>query len=150
MFSNHVKVYKSLSMPFAQKICSKKILNRSLFIKSGVRYTSSDKNDSYVEEKRFGDVEQLCSSLDNGNQSWWSLYVRGEVPDYPPRKKMFEKLTSEGIDVESMETFEVEDFTRWLLMREIHGKKYPKFPYDIRLEDKIEDLKNRIPLKHDD
>ncbi|ORM40112.1 uncharacterized protein BXIN_1449 [Babesia sp. Xinjiang] len=34
---------------------------------------------------------------------------------------MFQTLTAEGIDVERMETYEVEDFTKWILMRKKYG-----------------------------
>ncbi|KAK1445160.1 hypothetical protein BgAZ_110660 [Babesia gibsoni] len=95
-------------------------------------------------------VDDFLEALEGKNNSWWSLYVRGKVPDYPPRREMYEKLTEEGIDVELMEAFEVEDFTRWLLMRKKYGPNYPKMPYNVTLEQKIEELKKRIPLSRCD
>ncbi|KAK1932996.1 hypothetical protein X943_001770 [Babesia divergens] len=91
-------------------------------------------------------LDEFVSTLDSENSSWWSLYVRGEVPDYPPRREMFDRLTAEGVDVERMEAYEIEDFTRWLLMRKKYGDAYPKMPYDVTLEQKISELKRRIPL----
>ncbi|GFE53543.1 hypothetical protein BaOVIS_009470 [Babesia ovis] len=92
-------------------------------------------------------VDQFLSALEGEHRGWWPLYVRGEVPDYPPRREMFDHLTSEGIDVERMEAFEIEDFTRWLLMRKKYGPGYPRMPYDVTLDQKIAELRSRIPLK---
>ncbi|EDO08511.1 hypothetical protein BBOV_III009550 [Babesia bovis T2Bo] len=132
------------------------VFNRRCLSTSG-RYYSSVKTDAGDEldettvstsnNLTADTVEQFCKSLENDKHGWWPLYVRGEVPHYPPRRDMFEYLTSQGVDVERMEAFEIEDFTRWLLMRKKYGPAYPRMPYDVTLEQKIEELKRRLPLK---
>ncbi|CDR97423.1 hypothetical protein, conserved [Babesia bigemina] len=111
-------------------------------------YPASNDHPDSEECSRAGilDVDKFVDSLEGSSSGWWPLYVRGEVPDYPPRREMFERLTAEGIDVELMEAYEVEDFTRWLLMRKKYGPGYPRMPYDVTLEQKIEELRRRIPL----
>ncbi|XP_953494.1 uncharacterized protein TA11170 [Theileria annulata] len=94
---------------------------------------STDNNTQIVSDT---ELDDFCSLLNQDKQNWWSLYVRGEVPDYEPRRNMFHKLTSEGIDVESMEPYEIEDFTRWLLMRQNHGEKYPKIEEENPVKNK--------------
>lgn len=85
--------------------------------------------------------------LDGLQWSWWELYVKGQNPEYPPRQRMFEFLTQKGIDVLEMEIREIEDFTKWLEMRRVYGDKFPRFPYDVTLEDKIEALREKYPLE---
>ncbi|CBZ50102.1 conserved hypothetical protein [Neospora caninum Liverpool] len=78
--------------------------------------------------------------------SWWELYVKGVNPEYPPRQRMYAFLTAAGVDVLEMEIREIEDVTRWLEMRNVYGEKFPRFPYDVTFEDKIEALKEKYPL----
>lgn len=75
--------------------------------------------------------------------------MKGINPEYPPRQRMFAFLTERGIDVLEMDIREIEDFTKWLEMRRVYGEKFPRFPYDLTLDDKIDVLKEKYPLQKD-
>ncbi|KAF8817779.1 hypothetical protein IE077_004277 [Cardiosporidium cionae] len=79
--------------------------------------------------------------------SWWDLYVRGECPDYPPRKRAFEYLSSKGVDVMAMQISEIELFMKWLETKRLYQKPYPQFPYETLLEDKVTELLRKYPLE---
>lgn len=90
----------------------------------------------------------ILNVLEN-NGSWWDLYIRGLVPDYPIRKQMFNYLTERGVNVAKLEPYEIEDMTRWIQMRTLHGEKFPRLAHGITLEDKISQLKLKYPLKNE-
>ncbi|EPR58514.1 hypothetical protein TGDOM2_222390 [Toxoplasma gondii GAB2-2007-GAL-DOM2] len=106
-------------------------------------YTRAFSSDSESGSKYGPEAPQPPAGL---HWSWWELYVKGVNPEYPPRQRMFAFLTAQGVDVLEMEIREIEDVTRWLEMSNVYGEKFPRFPYDVTFQDKIEALKEKYPL----
>ncbi|KAF8820031.1 hypothetical protein IE077_000579 [Cardiosporidium cionae] len=79
--------------------------------------------------------------------SWWDLYIKGECPDFPPRKRAYEYLSSKGVDVRAMDISEIEVFTKWLETKRLYQKSYPQFPYELLFEDKVIELLQKYPLE---
>ncbi|GBE58565.1 hypothetical protein, conserved [Babesia ovata] len=137
---------ESLALPSARRIAFRQFSGDALD-NAAVHPDSNDLSEAGdCSTAGIQDIDKFVDSIEDSTGGWWPLYVRGEVPNYPPRREMFERLTAEGIDVELMEAYEIEDFTRWLLMRKKYGPAYPRMPYDVTLEQKIEELRRRIPL----
>lgn len=85
---------------------------------------------------------------------WWEYYVRGENPDYPMRKRMFEYLWNRGVDVYKMSYVQLDDWTRWVEIRRqcaithpSNPKRYPQFPRSVTLEDKLKNLQRVKPRR---
>ncbi|PHJ18793.1 hypothetical protein CSUI_007380 [Cystoisospora suis] len=85
------------------------------------------------------------------NSAFSSTFLSAPVPS--PFRCMYTRrlptTTKRGIDVLEMEIREIEDFTKWLEMRRVYGEKFPRFPYDVTLDDKIDALKEKYPLQED-
>lgn len=88
-----------------------------------------------------GSVSKGIAPLFKG---WWEYYVRGENPDYPMRRRMFEYLWNRGVNVYKMSYTQIEDWTRWVEVRRQYGiilpknpRRYPQFPGSVTLEDKL-------------
>ncbi|CEM02005.1 unnamed protein product [Vitrella brassicaformis CCMP3155] len=80
---------------------------------------------------------------------WWSLYITGQCPDYPPRRNAYRQLTENGVDVHRMEVHEIENFVKWIAMRQRYSpetKVFPHLPYDLTLEDKFAEMAAKYPL----
>ncbi|PFH35347.1 hypothetical protein BESB_062340 [Besnoitia besnoiti] len=107
-------------------------------------YTREFSTESETEKNKYGpDAPHPPPGL---RWSWWELYVKGVNPEYPPRQRMYAFLTAQGVDVLEMEIREIEDATRWLEMRNVYGEKFPRFPYDVTLDDKVQELREKYPL----
>ncbi|CAG25037.1 hypothetical protein PFAG_01452 [Plasmodium falciparum Santa Lucia] len=95
------------------------------------------------------DIENFFKDLTSDESKTWEYYIKGINPDYEPRKEMYHFLINQNVNVKRMTVYEIECFTKWLQMRKIYGNKYPAFPYEIKFEDKIEELKEKYPLHKD-
>ncbi|CAC9696299.1 conserved Apicomplexan protein, unknown function [Plasmodium sp. DRC-Itaito] len=93
------------------------------------------------------DIENFFKDLTTDESKSWEYYIKGINPDYEPRKEMYYFLINQNVNVKRMTVYEIECFTKWLQMRKIYGNKYPAFPYEITFEDKIEELKEKYPLR---
>ncbi|KAI4837279.1 hypothetical protein MKS88_003749 [Plasmodium brasilianum] len=100
-----------------------------------------------TEKSQNCEIENFLNDLKTDEGKSWEYYIKGINPDYEPRKDMYNFLISKKINVHRMTVYEVECFTKWLLMRKIYGNKFPRFPYEITFEDKIEELKEKYPLQ---
>ncbi|KEP63075.1 UNVERIFIED_CONTAM: hypothetical protein HHA_222390 [Hammondia hammondi] len=114
-----------------------------LWVPRRCTYTRAFSSDGESGSKYGPEAPQPPAGL---HWSWWELYVKGVNPEYPPRQRMFAFLTAQGVDVLEMEIREIEDVTRWLEMSNVYGEKFPRFPYDVTFQDKIEVLKEKYPL----
>ncbi|CDU18915.1 hypothetical protein YYC_05111 [Plasmodium yoelii 17X] len=93
------------------------------------------------------DLDNFLNDIKTNESKTWEHYVQGINPDYEPRKEMYQFLKNKNINVYRMTVYEIECFTKWILMRKIYGDKYPQFPYEITFEDKINQLKQKYPLE---
>ncbi|CAD2108603.1 conserved Plasmodium protein, unknown function [Plasmodium vinckei] len=93
------------------------------------------------------DLDNFLNDIKTNESKTWEYYVKGINPDYEPRKEMYQFLKKQNINVYRMTVYEIECFTKWILMRKIYGDKYPQFPYEITFEDKINQLKQKYPLE---
>ncbi|SCM23710.1 conserved Plasmodium protein, unknown function [Plasmodium chabaudi chabaudi] len=93
------------------------------------------------------DLDNFLNDIKTNESKTWEYYVKGINPDYEPRKEMYQFLKNQNINVYRMTVYEIECFTKWILMRKIYGDKYPQFPYEITFEDKINQLKQKYPLE---
>ncbi|CRH00914.1 conserved Plasmodium protein, unknown function [Plasmodium relictum] len=100
-----------------------------------------------VQKNENLDFENFINDLKTDESKSWEYYIKGINPDYEPRKEMYNFLKSKNINVHRMTVYEIECFTKWILMRKIYGNKFPRFPYEITFEDKIDELKEKYPLK---
>lgn len=81
---------------------------------------------------------------------WWEFYVRGENPDYPPRKRAFEYLWSRGVNVYKLPPGQIGNWTKWIEIRRQQADSpnpdfHPHFPLDYRLNHKLNDLRRSFP-----
>lgn len=126
-------------------------LRQSLYRQTSSEPLESTSGNAATSSSRFGEDLQVNLSAyplrDGLDFSWWELYIRGENPHYPPRQRCCSYLTSAGVNVSRMSIHEIEDFVKWLEMRRVYGNQFPRFPYNSTLEGKVEELKERYPIR---
>ncbi|KJP88130.1 hypothetical protein AK88_02247 [Plasmodium fragile] len=91
--------------------------------------------------------ENFLNELTSDGYKSWEYYIKGINPDYAPRKEMYNFLTEKKINVYRMTVYEIECFTKWLQMRKLYGNQFPRFPYEVTFEDKINQLQEKYPLQ---
>lgn len=95
----------------------------------------------------------ICSSAGRSGASSclsgsaWELFVRGINPAYPPRQRAFEFLEANGVNAFAMELRELNKWEKWIEQRRVYGERFPVFPFDVTLEDKLRDARKRHPLR---
>ncbi|EUD68536.1 hypothetical protein C922_00935 [Plasmodium inui San Antonio 1] len=92
-------------------------------------------------------VENFLNDLMSDGCKSWEYYIKGINPDYVPRKEMYHFLTEKKINVCRMTVYEIECFTKWIQMRRLYGNQFPRFPYEVTFEDKINQLREKYPLQ---
>ncbi|VWU52047.1 conserved protein, unknown function [Hepatocystis sp. ex Piliocolobus tephrosceles] len=115
--------------------CNKKNVIKFKFVK----YFTTKKTENV-------DLEDYLNDFKTDESKSWSYYIKGINPDYEPRQDMYKFLTSKNINVHRMTVYEIECFTKFLMMRKKYGDKFPQFPYEITLDDKIQELQEKYPL----
>ncbi|ANQ08837.1 Uncharacterized protein PCOAH_00034580 [Plasmodium coatneyi] len=91
--------------------------------------------------------ENFLNELMSDGYKGWEYYIKGINPDYAPRKEMYHFLTEKKINVCRMTVYEIECFTKWIQMRKLYGKQFPRFPYEVTFDDKINQLQEKYPLQ---
>ncbi|SBS85288.1 conserved Plasmodium protein, unknown function [Plasmodium ovale] len=93
------------------------------------------------------ELDNFLNDLKTDESKSWEYYIKGINPDYEPRREMYTFLKSKKVNVRRMTVYEIECFTKWLLMRKLYGDKFPRFPYEITFDDKINELREKYPLQ---
>ncbi|SCO68173.1 conserved Plasmodium protein, unknown function [Plasmodium vivax] len=92
-------------------------------------------------------AEYFLNELKSDGCKSWEYYIKGINPDYAPRKEMYNFLTEKKINVCRMSVYEIECFTKWIQMRKLYGNQFPRFPYEVTFEDKVNQLREKYPAQ---
>ncbi|GAW81806.1 hypothetical protein, conserved [Plasmodium gonderi] len=98
-----------------------------------------------TEKKEIAGIENFLNDLKSDGCKSWEYYIKGINPDYEPRKEMYNFLKEKNINVHRMTVYEIECFTKWIQMRKLYGDQFPRFPYEVTFEDKINELRDKYP-----